>query len=111
MRRCPSEVDLSAVYRRNSRLSPGFWGEVLESGKSTLVGFFRCAAINKRHPANVYFTVEEMNFPRHITWVREVLQYAGEQGTEGEDEGCFLGNSGFDIPAWAGSGHVCKKTR
>lgn len=70
IRRYPLEVDASADFRRNSRLSPAVWDDFLESCRSTLVSSFRSASTYQKHRANIFFAVEEVKILKQVACVR-----------------------------------------
>lgn len=74
MRRCPTEIDVSAFFKRNERLQLAIRDEILGSCRAALVILLHSAFSNNRHWANVFLTVERVKFLRKMAWARGAYQ-------------------------------------
>lgn len=88
-RRILTEVSVSGVFKRSSRLPSAVWDEVLNSRRSTL-NFFLCpASIIRKHPANIFLTVEDVKFLKKMTWVCGAYQHWKKQRGEARTKVLF----------------------
>lgn len=88
MRRYPTEVNVSVVYKTKDRVPLAAQDEVLETGRSTPVSLLCSAFSNNNHHASMLFTAKEMKFLREIGWAREAFKYGREKQAESKDNGC-----------------------
>lgn len=69
VRRYRAQVAFSAVFRKESRLPRALQDFASKSGSYTRVFLPRSAFIDRKHTANVFFTVKEQRFLIKMGWV------------------------------------------
>lgn len=85
----PTEVDVSAVLKRNCILTPAVRVKDPDSRNYFLIRLLRSGSIDEKHRANVVFTFEVVEFIREISWARGAHQSSEKQEAESKEEGLF----------------------
>lgn len=109
MRRCPTEVYFSAVFKRNGRQPTAVQENVLKSHKLKFICLLCPAFVNSKHGANILFTVKEVIFLRKMCWVCEACHHSKEKNARGQGKGSWQGRC--QCSSTGGSRAPCKKSR